>query len=73
MWVLNWKGMWVVSTMSCLPVREVRPLSQKSCRAALLQPSSCVGVQAWILWKEKIPSIPKAMLLESKSLLRLRC
>lgn len=71
-WVPHREEMWVVSTTSCLPVGEVRPLSQKSCRAASLQPSYCVGVQAWILWKEKIPSIPKATILESKSLLGLR-
>lgn len=32
--------------MSCLPVAEVRPLSQSLGWAALLEPSWCVGVQA---------------------------
>lgn len=73
MWVPHREGMWAVSTTSCLPVGEVRPLSQKSRRAASFPPSCCVGVQVWILRKEKIPSIPKAMLLESRSLLVLRC
>lgn len=51
----------------------IRPLSQYSSWAALLEPSWCVGVQTWLLRKERIPSIPKAMVLESRSLLRLRC
>lgn len=42
---------------SCLPVGEVRPLSQSSSWAALLKPSGCVGVRAWLLRKERIPSI----------------
>ena len=67
------EGMWAVNTMSCLPVKEVRSLSQNSCWTALLEPSWYVGVHAWLLRKEWIPSIPKAMVLKSKALLRLKC
>lgn len=57
-WVRHQEGMWAVNTMSCLPVAEVGPLSQRLGWVALLEPSWCVGVQAWLLRKEKIPSIP---------------
>lgn len=43
---------------SCLPAGEVRPLSQNSGWAAWLRPSRCVGAPAWLLRKERIPSIP---------------
>lgn len=71
-WVWHREGMWAVSTVSCLPVAEVTPLSQSSGWAALLEPSWCVGVQAWLLRKDRFPSIPKAVVLESRALLRLR-
>lgn len=72
-WVWQLKEMWAVSTMSCLPVGDVRPLNHNSGWAALLQPPWCVGVQARLLRMERIPSIPNSVVLEFRSLLKLRC